>query len=413
MAKAIEWSDLEVIRILGEGQAGKVWLARLKHPFEGLPSGSYVAVKLYKSWLLDEPGQFERIVRELEIGRRVKHSNLVRTLSIIRDSNGNPALVMNYYEGETLEEYLEKLRAEDKYVDVELAFQIVGNLASALTALHKANVIHRDIKPANVILSSTGPILMDLGVIASSDFPECTTTGKFLGTIRYAAPEYLFGEKIDSRIDLYSFGAVVYEIFIGKRFLYFTNQWAKLIARKYEYINSSLVNTSWEYPTLEQRFTLNVAEFIKFIFDRTLVNHNARTLDLHHLADVISQRLWEKPFYLSQDKIVSGEPMVRYLGVWEENAPVANLQDVVNDLRGRLSDEERKCLRVLLQDYFWKDTSALAPILPPIYSVNVDLDRSIESLKKKGAIRYSGSNIHSKGFKTHEAIQTAYRYGYL
>jgi serine/threonine protein kinase len=67
MERAIRWSDLELIKSLGEGHAGIVYLAKLKQPFKGLPSGSFVAIKCYKNWTLEEPGQLERIIRELEV----------------------------------------------------------------------------------------------------------------------------------------------------------------------------------------------------------------------------------------------------------------------------------------------------------------------------------------------------------
>ena len=100
--KSLGWSSLELLNVIGSGQAGVVWRAKLKHAYQDLPLHSLVAVKVYKQWVLEEPGQFERIVRELELGRRVEHPNVVRTISIVADPSGRPALVMPYYEGESL-----------------------------------------------------------------------------------------------------------------------------------------------------------------------------------------------------------------------------------------------------------------------------------------------------------------------
>ena len=232
MARSIQWHDLELIKKLGEGQAGAVWLAKLMKSFQDLPSDSFVAIKIYKSWVLEEGGQFERIIRELEIGRSVAHPKLIKTYSLIRDDKGNPALVMAYYSGETVDQYLQRLRNEKQYPDTETAFRIIGGLASVLNTLHSSGIIHRDVKPSNIILDNSDPILMDLGVIRSHDFPEQTTTGAFLGTIRYAAPEYLFGDAYDSGVDVYSLGAITYELFVGKMFLSEEKQWARLIVEK-------------------------------------------------------------------------------------------------------------------------------------------------------------------------------------
>lgn len=207
---ALRWNDFEIVKSLGEGQAGVVQLCRLRRSFLEYNAGDYLAIKRYKRWVLEQPGQLERIIRELETGRRIQHPNLVHSLAALVDDEGKPALVMRYYEGETLQQYLEKLRSSKEYMSFEKAMLIIGELASALDSLHSAGILHRDIKPANVILSGNSPILMDLGVVKSSDFPEQTTSGTFLGTIRYSAPEYLFGQSETPLLDIYSLGAIAY-----------------------------------------------------------------------------------------------------------------------------------------------------------------------------------------------------------
>ena len=82
------------------------------------------------------------------------------------------------------------------------------------------------------MLTPQGPILMDLGVVAAEHSAELTTTGAFLGTIRYGSPEYLFGDIYDSKADIYSLGAILYELVTGNEFIAEERNWARMIARK-------------------------------------------------------------------------------------------------------------------------------------------------------------------------------------
>jgi serine/threonine protein kinase len=398
MTKAVEWSDLELVNMLGEGQAGRVWLAKLKRQFKDFPVGSLVAVKTYKSWVLEQPGQFERIVRELELGRRITHPNLVKTLSIIRDVEGKPALVMDFYDGNTLESYLEERRRQNIPIDLGFAFKIIGDLASVINALHQAGAIHRDVKPANIILSGDKPILMDLGVISSKDFPEQTTSGAFLGTIRYAAPEYLFGEEYDSRIDIYSLGAIAYELFNRELFLSMESQWARLIVAK----TVDYYGGFEDFRELKNRFGMNIGVFIGFILKYALAEAESRTLNLSELIDLIEKRVWEKLTYTDHDKLVEGEPKVHYLGDWKEDAPVANLSVVVDDLNKRLSLEERVYLYRSIDRDYWH--------LPITYLSSMsDIEKRLQAV---GATGYGGHGVNPEDYFYHEAVIAAYRNDY-
>jgi serine/threonine protein kinase len=401
VTKAIEWSDLELVNILGEGQAGKVWLAKLKRQFKDFPVGAYVAVKSYKSWVLEQPGQFERIIRELELGRRINHPNLVKTLSIIRDNEGKPSLIMNYCAGETLESYLEERSRRNEYVKNDFAFKIIGDLASVINAIHQAGAIHRDVKPANIIISDHGPILMDLGVIRSNDFPEQTTSGSFLGTIRYAAPEYLFGENYDSSIDVYSLGAIASEIFVGKRFPTEETQWARLIRVKDYGIRLN-------YQALQQRYGLNATEFIRFILEKMLAQRKER-LDLKELLEAFNVRLWDKAFYILDGKLVGGEPEIRYLGE-REKASKDTFRQVVEDLRKKINEEDRDFLRQLLDQKYYPHVEH-----PYRQYWSFMFDNRIERLRKVGCFvnERKADKRDETRFDLHEAVIAAYRYGYL
>src|SRR5215213_2774970 len=88
MPSALKWSDLDLLQELGSGQAGIVSLARLRQPRLGMSEGEYVAVKQFKSWVLEQPGQLERVYREVETGRRIIHPNLVLMHGVILDDHG-------------------------------------------------------------------------------------------------------------------------------------------------------------------------------------------------------------------------------------------------------------------------------------------------------------------------------------
>jgi eukaryotic-like serine/threonine-protein kinase len=178
-------------------------------------------VKRYKRWVLQESGQYERISRELAASVKIRHPHIVHNICLISDPDGLPALVMRYYDGKTLESVLVEGRSKNTHMPIEDAFRVLGQLIDAVTALHKPPIYHRDIKPANILIEngSGSPILMDLGVVSNFFLPEQTETTDFLGTIRYAHPDYLTGGGFTASLDWYSLGLVAYELFCGTRFL--------------------------------------------------------------------------------------------------------------------------------------------------------------------------------------------------
>src|SRR5262245_21738789 len=110
MPHALRWEDIRLGSLLGEGHSGVVMRGELLRNYDDLSAGSPVAVKRYKPWVLREPGQLERIFRELNVGRTVRHKNVVRILGALFDNTQTPALVMQYYDGETLDEFLRRRR---------------------------------------------------------------------------------------------------------------------------------------------------------------------------------------------------------------------------------------------------------------------------------------------------------------
>ncbi|MCP4685005.1 MAG: serine/threonine protein kinase [bacterium] len=316
----MKWSDLQLVRELGEGAAGSVWLAdnndrRTRDRFPRL------AVKRYKQWVLEQPGQMERIVRELHIGRTLRHPNLVQTLELVLDEAKLPVLVMSFCEGETLEDYL---KARDYRLSHDEIVGILTGLAEALQTLHESGVLHRDIKPANVMISGGKPILMDLGVIRPEKFPEQTTTGAFLGTIRYAAPEMLFGLEYDQRADLYSLGLIAFELTVGSRYLGDMENFATLITHKPSPLRESASSVvglggsskrdyGWpaESAYLLKEYGPAVSHFWGYVLNRLLrTNSDERPSDPQWLTDLLKAEIWRRPFTIEDDELMECQPTI-------------------------------------------------------------------------------------------------------
>src|SRR5439155_13070978 len=113
-----------------------------------------------------------------------------------------------------------------------LLVRIIEQLVSGLNHLHENSIIHRDLKPQNIMLSSAfEPKIMDLGVVRITTATPITPKDKFVGTIRNAAPEFLFGRDYDARADLYSLGTIIYMLLFGEQVFADEDQFARLIDR--------------------------------------------------------------------------------------------------------------------------------------------------------------------------------------
>jgi len=195
---------------LGSGGMGKVYLAQ-----DG--QRRRAAVKILHPHLLESAEALERFKREAEIGRRVEHENVVRTLDVgsaVAQGATHHYLVMEYVEGQTLRGLLQELGQ----VPEKLCRHIGREVANGLEAIHAAGVVHRDLKPENVLITGEHVVkVMDLGVAKLLDEAiKLSQTGAFLGSVLYAAPEQFRGLPPDSRADFYSLGLVLYELATGQ-----------------------------------------------------------------------------------------------------------------------------------------------------------------------------------------------------
>ncbi len=195
---------------IGSGGMGTVYLAER--------AGERLALKVVHPHLCATPEYHERFLREGDIGRRIRHVNVVATHDVgAAEIDGRTVLylAMEYVEGQTLQSLL----AELERVPEELCRHIAREVAKGLAAIHAAGVIHRDVKPENVLITRDhGVKLMDLGVARLQDeAARLSRTGAFVGTIHYAAPECFLdgGSGVDGRADLHALGLVLYELASG------------------------------------------------------------------------------------------------------------------------------------------------------------------------------------------------------
>ena len=198
----------EVVRELGKGAMGIVYLA--KDPL----IGRLVALKTIRAAAHsddDESNEFQqRFVREAQAAGILSHPSIVTVHDIGQDpESGVSFIAMEYVEGSNLKEVL----SQGKALTFEHIADIVAQVADALDYAHSKGIVHRDVKPANIILlGETRTKITDFGIakIASS-VANLTTTGQFLGTPNYMAPEQVKGGAVDGRTDLFSLGIVLYE----------------------------------------------------------------------------------------------------------------------------------------------------------------------------------------------------------
>jgi tetratricopeptide (TPR) repeat protein len=194
---------------LGSGGMGQVYLA---HGADG----ARVAIKvLHPELLAESPGLFQRFALEADIGHRVRHENVVRTVDAGEaEVDGAPVhyLVMEFVEGKSLRQLLDELGAVPETLAREIALQTARGLA----AIHAQGIVHRDLKPENVLITADHEVrIMDLGVAKLQEAAvTLTQEGHFAGSFLYAAPEQFQGE-VGPAADLYALGVVLYELAAG------------------------------------------------------------------------------------------------------------------------------------------------------------------------------------------------------
>ncbi|HMF94331.1 MAG TPA: protein kinase [Vicinamibacterales bacterium] len=193
----------EVLRLLASGGMGTIFLGR------DPAIDRLVAIKLLREGF-DDPELRERFLHEAQSGGRLRHINIV-TIFDVGEHDHHPFIAMEYVEGETLADLI-KRRAP---ISLNRKIQLMSELSAGLQYAHQAGVIHRDIKPKNVMVDGDGVVkILDFGIARMTDSgASLTRPGSLMGTLSYMAPEQMMGvPDVDARADIFSAGAVFYEL---------------------------------------------------------------------------------------------------------------------------------------------------------------------------------------------------------
>jgi eukaryotic-like serine/threonine-protein kinase len=207
----------QIESLLGAGGMGEVYRAR------DTRLDRTVAIKILTQGLADTPEVRQRFEREARAVSSLSHPHIC-VLYDVGNQDGIEYLVMEYLEGETLAARIAKgpLTTSD-------LLRFASQIADALDKAHRQGIVHRDLKPANVMLTKTGAKLLDFGLAKDEEILQgdpgssptmsrpLTVQGTILGTMQYMSPEQLEGKAADARSDIFSFGAILYEMATGRK----------------------------------------------------------------------------------------------------------------------------------------------------------------------------------------------------
>lgn len=197
----------QIVRHLGHGGMAEVFLGEQIH------LDRQVAIKILHPFLAEETGFVNRFQREARIVATLRHPNIVQVYDFdLNEEFGVYYMVMEYIEGPTLRERLEKGRMPQQE-----GVRIAAAIADALEYAHRRQMVHRDIKPANILFTGENqPVLTDFGIARMLSLTGLTASGAMVGTPAYMAPEIGIGHPGTALSDIYSLGVVLYQLVTGQ-----------------------------------------------------------------------------------------------------------------------------------------------------------------------------------------------------
>jgi eukaryotic-like serine/threonine-protein kinase len=210
-------SHYRILDKLGAGGMGEVYLA------EDTRLDRKVAIKFLPSNSTSDQQAKKRLIREAQAAAKLDHSNIC-SIYEVGEEDGRSFIVMQYVAGETLAE-----RIHRKPLELRESLDIAVQVAGALVEAHSRGIVHRDIKPQNVMITGRGQVkVLDFGlakIVQEKSLADSTAEtenlltepGMIVGTVPYMSPEQLRGETLDDRSDIFSFGAVLYEMVSGRQ----------------------------------------------------------------------------------------------------------------------------------------------------------------------------------------------------
>jgi serine/threonine protein kinase/tetratricopeptide (TPR) repeat protein len=200
-----EISHYKIIEKLGEGGMGEVYLA------EDTELKRKVALKFLPAQVASEPDALARFKREAQAAAALNHPNIITVYEVGRHED-QTFIAMAYIDGDQLSDAL------IDGISVERAVDVAIQVGEGLDKAHQAGIVHRDVKPDNLIIDKDGRVkILDFGIALFEDVGTSVSESSTVGTIHYMSPEQAREEETDARSDIFSLGAILYEILAGRR----------------------------------------------------------------------------------------------------------------------------------------------------------------------------------------------------
>ena len=254
------FNHYEIIKQIGAGGMGEVYLA------EDTKLDRKVAIKVLNQRFAAHESNLARFIREAKAASALNHPNIL-VIHEIGETDGVQFIASEFIEGKTLRELIESSTLKTPEV-LDISIQV----ANALSVAHQAHIVHRDIKPENIIVRPDGYVkILDFGLAKLVEHqnsfinlegetakPSETAQGVIMGTVNYMSPEQAKGERIDERTDIFSLGAVIYEMIAGR---------TPFAA---DSMSETLANLINQNPPSLSRFSSNVPDELQNIVSKTL-----------------------------------------------------------------------------------------------------------------------------------------------